>query len=98
MIGGQAQNYSVMGGIVILLTPAPVINPFPAWKSPLFHKDKAKGIELCLYSNTMISSPPITVQYLDQSCKIFYKNHVKYFVAGAVCSVAYFVCFDWSPG
>ena len=31
-IGGQAQRESTMGGIIILLTPAPIIDPFPAWK------------------------------------------------------------------
>ena len=43
MIGGHAEEDSVMGGCVILLTPALIIDPFPAWKPPLCHKDTAKG-------------------------------------------------------
>ena len=31
-IGGQAQKESIMGGIIIFMTPAPIIDPFPAWK------------------------------------------------------------------
>ena len=34
VIGGQAQKESIMGGITILRSPAPVIDPFPAWKPP----------------------------------------------------------------
>ena len=34
-IGGQAQKESTMGGIIILLTPAPLIDPLRAWKPPL---------------------------------------------------------------
>ena len=30
---------SIIGGIIILLTPAPTINSFRAWKPPLCHKD-----------------------------------------------------------
>ena len=30
VIGGQAQKQSIMGAIIILLTPAPIIDPFPA--------------------------------------------------------------------
>ena len=54
---------TIMDGIVIVLTPAPIIDPFRAWKSksPLCHKDTAKFkkcpkylldfkcLELCLY-------------------------------------------------
>ena len=34
LIGGQAQKESIMGGIIILLTPALLIliDPFPTWK------------------------------------------------------------------
>ena len=34
---------SIIGGIIILLTPAPTINSFRAWKPPLCHKDTVKG-------------------------------------------------------
>ena len=30
VIGGQAQKQSIMGAVIILLTPAPIIDPFPA--------------------------------------------------------------------
>ena len=30
--GGQAQKESILGGIIILLTPAPITDPFSAWK------------------------------------------------------------------
>ena len=57
MIGGQAQKEPTMGGIIILLTPETIIDPFPAWKPPSCHeytvKGKKKGgfgcLELCLY-------------------------------------------------
>ena len=49
VLGGHAQKESIMGGIIILLTPAPVIDPFTAWKPPLFHKDTAKGKKCRLY-------------------------------------------------
>ena len=57
VIGGQAQKESAMGGIIILLTPAPIIDPFPAWKPPILMlkepvKDKKYSfgcLELCLY-------------------------------------------------
>ena len=49
VLGGHAQKESIMGGIIILLTQAPVIDPFPAWKPPLFHKDTAKGKKCRLY-------------------------------------------------
>ena len=39
VIGGQAQKEST---IIILLTPAPIIDPFPAWKTPLNHKEPGK--------------------------------------------------------
>ena len=42
-IRGQAQKESILGGIIILPTPAPIIDPFPAWKPTLFYKDTAKG-------------------------------------------------------
>ena len=32
VIGGQAQIEYIIGGIIILMTPAPIIDPFPAWK------------------------------------------------------------------
>ena len=32
VISGQAQKESIIGGIVILLNPAPIIDPFPTWK------------------------------------------------------------------
>ena len=32
-----------MGGIIILLTTAPIIHPFPAWKPSLYHIDTANG-------------------------------------------------------
>ena len=35
VIGGQAQKESIMGGIITLLTPAPIIDPFPARKPPI---------------------------------------------------------------
>ena len=35
MIGGHAQKESIVGGIIILLTPPPIIDPFPAWRPPL---------------------------------------------------------------
>ena len=35
VIGGQTQKESIMGGIIILLTPAPIIDPFPARKPPI---------------------------------------------------------------
>ena len=47
VLGGRAQKESIMGGIIIL--PTPVIDPFPAWKPPLFHKDTAKGKKCRLY-------------------------------------------------
>ena len=37
--GGNAHKGSIEGVIIILLTPAPVIDPFPAWKPP---KEPAK--------------------------------------------------------
>ena len=43
MIGGHTLKESIMGGIIILLTPASIIDPFSAWKPHLYHKDKAKG-------------------------------------------------------
>ena len=43
LIGGQARKESTMGGIIILLRPAPTIDPFPAWKLSLCHQDTAKG-------------------------------------------------------
>ena len=43
MIGGHVQKESIMCGIIILLTPAPIIDPFRAWKPPLCHKDTARG-------------------------------------------------------
>ena len=38
--GGQAQRESIIGVIIIL--PAPIIDPFPAWKPPIY-------LVLCLY-------------------------------------------------
>ena len=35
--------------IIILLTPASIIDPFCAWKPPLCQKDTAKGCKLCIY-------------------------------------------------
>ena len=35
MIGGHAQKESIEGGIIILLSPPPMIDPFPAWRPPL---------------------------------------------------------------
>ena len=35
VMGGQAQKESSMGGIIILLTPPSLIDPFPAWKPPI---------------------------------------------------------------
>ena len=32
--GGHVQKESLKGGIIILLTPAPVVDPFSAWKPP----------------------------------------------------------------
>ena len=43
MIGGHAQKESISCRIIILLTPAPIIDPFRAWKPPLCHKDTVKG-------------------------------------------------------
>ena len=37
-----AQKESIMGGINILLRPAPTLAPFNAWKPPLCHKDTRK--------------------------------------------------------
>ena len=48
VIGGQAQKESIMGGIIILLRPAPIVDPFSAWTTHLCHKDTAKG-EKCLW-------------------------------------------------
>ena len=42
LIGGQAQKESIMGGIIILLTPAPLIDPFPAWKPPTLNSLSGK--------------------------------------------------------
>ena len=44
-IGGQAQKESIVVWIIILMAPAPIIDPFPAWKPILFlcHIDTAKG-------------------------------------------------------
>ena len=36
VISGQAQKESIMGGIITLLTPAPIIDPFHARESPIF--------------------------------------------------------------
>ena len=33
--GGHARKESIMGGIIILLTPPRIIDPFPAWMPPL---------------------------------------------------------------
>ena len=35
MIGGHAQKESIVGGIIILQPPAPIIYPIPAWKPPI---------------------------------------------------------------
>ena len=35
MIAWQAQKESIMGGIIVLMTPAPIIDPFSAWKPPI---------------------------------------------------------------
>ena len=35
MIGGQAQKESIIGVIITLLMPAPIKDPFPAWKPPI---------------------------------------------------------------
>ena len=45
MVGWQAQKESIMDVIFIVLMPAPIIDPFPAWKPFLFlcHIDTAKG-------------------------------------------------------
>ena len=40
---GQAQKESTVGGIITLLMPDPTIDPFPAWKPILCHKDTGKG-------------------------------------------------------
>ena len=51
---------AILGGIIIVLTTPPIIDPFPAKKPPLYHKDTTKGrkcllvggfecLELCLY-------------------------------------------------
>ena len=42
LIGGQVQEESIRGGINIMLTPAPIIDPFPAWKPPLCPKEKTQ--------------------------------------------------------
>ena len=34
IIGGLAQKESIIGGIITLPRPAPIIHPFPAWKPP----------------------------------------------------------------
>ena len=36
MIGGDSKEESIMVGIIVVLTPAPLKKPFPAWK-PLIH-------------------------------------------------------------
>ena len=43
VIGGTAKKNSIMGGIIILLTPAQIIDTFPAWKPPFSRKDTVKG-------------------------------------------------------
>ena len=39
------KNPLSVGSFSSLLTPAPIIDPFRAWKPPLCHKDKAQGIQ-----------------------------------------------------
>ena len=44
LIGGHLlQKESIMGATFILLTPAPIIDPFRTWRPSLCHKDTAKG-------------------------------------------------------
>ena len=39
----QQNQRSTRGQIIILLTPAPMKDPFPIWELTLYHKDTAKG-------------------------------------------------------
>ena len=48
IIGRHAWKESIIGGIIILLTPAPIIDSFPVWKPPLCHKEPMKG-KISLY-------------------------------------------------
>ena len=41
VIGGQAQKESIDGGII--MTPAPIIDPFSAWKPPFLIPDAIKN-------------------------------------------------------
>ena len=52
MKGGQAQKESLIDGIIILLTPAPIIDSFPALKAPLCHKESVKG-KKCPYQGAL---------------------------------------------
>ena len=43
VIARRRQKESIMGEIIILLTPPTMIDPVPAWKPSLCHKDTAEG-------------------------------------------------------
>ena len=61
----QAQKESIMGGIIILLTPAPVIDSFRAWKASLCHKDTASWCQQHL--NLRIIVDQYALQVLEDS-------------------------------
>ena len=44
---GHAEEESIMGGIIIFLTPAPIIDPVPVWKPafPYSAKSQQKTIK-----------------------------------------------------
>ena len=54
-----------MGGIIILLTPAPVIDSFRAWKASLFHKDTASWCQQHL--NLRLIVDQYALQVLEDS-------------------------------